>query len=292
MILVTGAAGKTGVAIIRHLIKGRDPIRALVHREEQHKIMENLGVSEVIVGDLHQQQTLESAVKGVRAIYHICPSADPNEATIGENLIRAAQNAGVEHFVYHSVLHPQIEALTHHRLKLLVEEKLIQSGLPFTILQPASYMQNVLGTWDQLIHGVYPIMYALKTRVSLVDLDDVGEVATIVLRDKTHYRASYELSSGEDLAISEIIQIWEKHLRITIKGQIVPLSEWEKRSLQAGLDPERVKTLSRMFKYYGEYGFPGNSHVLAWILKKQPTSYEAFVKKVLAEKSVVVQKTS
>ncbi len=292
MILVTGAAGKTGVAIIRHLVKGRDPIRALVHREEQHDIMEKLGVSEVIVGDMHQQETLEQAVKGVRGIYHIPPSADPNEAVMGIALISAAKEAGVEQFVYHSVLHPQIQTLTHHHQKLLVEEKLIQSGLSFTILQPASYMQNILGTWDQLMRGLYPVMYPLTTRVSLVDLDDVGEVAAIVLRDKSHDRASYELSSGEDLSVSEMIRIWEKYLGITIKGQVVSLSEWEKRTLQVGLEPERVKTLSRMFKYYGEYGFPGNSHVLAWILKKQPTSYEAFVKKTLAEKSVLVQKTS
>ncbi len=292
MILVTGAAGKTGVAIIRHLVKGREPIRALVHRAEQHDVMETLGVSEVIVGDMHQKETLEQAVKSVRGVYHICPSADPNEASMGNALIRAAKAAGVEHFVFHSVLHPQIEALTHHRQKLIVEERLIQSRLSFTILQPTSYMQNVLGTWEQLIHGIYPTMYPLDTRVSLVDLDDVGEVALTVMGNKDHYRASYELSSGEELSIGEIIKLWEKHLGITIKDQLVLLTDWEKRSRQAGLAPERVQTLARMFRYYGEYGFPGNSNVLAWILNRPPTSYESFIKKILKDRNVDRQKTS
>ena len=62
--------------------------------------------------------------------------------------IRAAQSAGVERFVYHSVLHPQVEIMAHHWQKMRVEEQLFESGLSFTILQPAAYMQNVLAGWD------------------------------------------------------------------------------------------------------------------------------------------------
>ena len=90
------------------------------------------------------ETTLDQLLEGARAIYHICPSVDPDEATVGEMLIDASKSAGVERFVFHSVMHPQITALTHHAQKLIVEEKLIQSGLWFTILQPASYMQNVM----------------------------------------------------------------------------------------------------------------------------------------------------
>ncbi|HMF30974.1 MAG TPA: NmrA family NAD(P)-binding protein [Candidatus Lokiarchaeia archaeon] len=281
MILVTGAAGKTGQAIISQLVKSGEEIRALVHREDQVPLVENLGVQEVIVGDMLKQKTRDQALDGIRAVYHIPPSANQQEAAIGEAMIDAAVNSGVEHFVFHSVLHPQLAGLTHHHQKLLVEEKLIQSGLPFTILQPASYMQNILGSWDQLMQGIYPSMYDLSTRVDLVDLDDVGEVAAIVLREKSHFSASYELCSGANLSVSEIIAFWSSHLGTPVEGRVVPMSAWEDGARNSGLEPARVATLSRMFQYYGTYGFPGNSSVLGWILHRNPTSYEEFIEKTL-----------
>ena len=78
------------------------------------------------------------AVQGVQAIYHICPNVSPDEIPIAEVLINAAQDAGVRRFVYHSVLKPQIESMPHHWKKLRVEEMLIESGMPYTILQTAA----------------------------------------------------------------------------------------------------------------------------------------------------------
>ena len=143
MILIIGAAGKTGRAIIQALTKSGETVRALVHRSDQVSFIEALGVDDVLAGDLLDQSVMERAVRGVRAIYHIAPNVSPDEVSIGKTIIAAAQSADVERFVFHSVLHPQIEAMPHHWQKLRVEELLFESGLPFTILQPTAYMQNV-----------------------------------------------------------------------------------------------------------------------------------------------------
>ena len=108
-------------------------------------------LDDYVVGDVRDDATLAQAMRDVRAVYHICPAVQQDEAEIGHRLISAAQAAGVGHFVFHSVLHPQIAALPHHAQKLRVETALIQSGVPFTILQPASYMQNLLGVWDRIV---------------------------------------------------------------------------------------------------------------------------------------------
>ncbi len=125
-IAVTGAAGKTGRAIIRVLVGRGHPVRAVVRRPEQERAVQELGVQEVVIGDLREAMTLLRATHGVRAIYHICPNVSPDEVTIGEAAITAAQATGVERFVYHSVLHPQTEAMPHHWLKLRVEERLLE----------------------------------------------------------------------------------------------------------------------------------------------------------------------
>src|SRR5688572_11265828 len=104
MILVTGASGKTGKAIIKSLSKVEN-ICALVHREEHSSALKSLGAEKVIIGDMQDESIIRSAMQGIRAVYHICPNMNPNEIEIGKVLIKAAQENKIEHFVYHSVVH-------------------------------------------------------------------------------------------------------------------------------------------------------------------------------------------
>jgi NAD(P)H dehydrogenase (quinone) len=278
MILVTGAAGKTGRAIIQALsAKGR-VVRALVRRPEQVQPVEELGAQEALVGDMRLPETLERAVRGVAAIYHICPNMSPDEVGIGQAAIAAARAAGLERFVYHSVLHPQTEAMPHHWLKLRVEERLFESGLAYTILQPAAYMQNVLAHWDQIVEqGVYPVPYAIETRLGMVDLDDVAAAAATVLTEPGYAGATYELAGTEALSQIEVAGILERHLRRPVRAETVPVADWERGARSAGLDNYQIDTLLKMFRYYELYGFWGNAHVLEWLLRRPATTFAAFV---------------
>ena len=81
--------------------------------------------------------------------------------------------------------------MTHHWNKLRVEETLFESGLSYTILQPASYMQNVLGGWQAIVeHGVYAAPYSVETRMSMVDLEDIAEATAVVLTEPGHLGAT------------------------------------------------------------------------------------------------------
>ncbi|HIF05798.1 MAG TPA: hypothetical protein EYQ64_02280 [Gemmatimonadetes bacterium] len=81
----------------------------------------------------------------------------------------------------HSVMAPEVQAMPHHWSKHLVEQWLIESGLAHTILQPASYMQNVRGVWPSIMDGLYPVPYPTDVPFSPVDLADVAEVAAEIL---------------------------------------------------------------------------------------------------------------
>ena len=178
MILITGAAGKTGQAIIRALAEREAAVRAFVYRDEHVSLVKELGAKEAVVGDLRDETTFRQAADGVRAMYHICPNMNPDEVVIGRMAITTAQASGVWHFVYHSVLHPQTEAMPHHWHKMRVEEMLLESGLDFTILQPAAYMQNVLAGWTAIVEeGIYRVPYPVETRLGMVDLNDVAAAA-------------------------------------------------------------------------------------------------------------------
>jgi uncharacterized protein YbjT (DUF2867 family) len=284
MILVTGAAGKTGRNVIRALVEKGAQVRALVHRGEQTLFLESTGVHEIQVGDMKSSATMAHAMQGVGAVYHICPNVSPDEFTIGQTAINAAQSAGVEHFVFHSVLKPQTESMPHHWNKLRVEEQLLESRLPYTILQPAAYMQNILAHWQSIREqGIYPVPYPAQTRLSLVDLRDVAQAAATVLTEPGHEYATYELVGSAGLSQSELAVLLSDELGQPVRVKVITLETWEKLAVDAGLGAQQIETLTKMFRYYQQFDFLGNPQVLSWLLQRPPSSFAAFVKRTLQE---------
>ena len=286
MILVTGAAGKTGQALIRELLKRGAYIRALVRRNNQVSPIKELGTQEALVGDLRSQESMGQLFEGVRVVYHIPPNISPDEFKIGKVVIAASQDTGVEHFVYHSVLHPQVEAMPHHWAKMRVEEQVFESSLPFTILQPAVYMQNILAYWDGITgEGVYRVPYPAHTRLSYVDLKDVAEAGAAVLTESGHYGAVYELSGAEHLSVTELAKTISRCLGSEIEVEQVNIDHWGQQARDNGLGDYQVDALTAMFRYYARYGFVGNSNVLECLLKRPATSFRAFVERLISKRS-------
>lgn len=284
MILVTGAAGKTGQAVIKALVARRQPVRALVRRDEQTQIVKSLGAKEAIVGDMRDATTLKKAARDAHAIYQICPNVSPDEIQIGKTAIAAAREAGVERFVFHSVMHPQTEAMTHHWNKLRVEEALFESGLAYTILQPSSYMQNVLGGWKAIVErGVYTVPYTVEARMSMVDLDDVARAAAVVLIDPGHLGATYELAGPEVLTQTQVAEILSKHLKRPVRAEQITIEAWTLQARASGMGEYQIETLVKMFHYYDRNGFWGNPHTLASLLGHEPTKFETFIKRTMGQ---------
>jgi len=278
MILITGATGKTGQAIIRALAKREADVRAFVYRDEHVSLAKELGAKEIVVGDLRDEAILRQAADGAGAIYHICPNMNPDEVAIGRTAIKVAQVSGIRHFVYHSVLHPQTEAMPHHWHKMRVEEMLFKSGLGFTILQPAAYMQNVLAGWTAIVQeGIYRVPYPVDTRLGMVDLNDVAAAAAIVLTEPDHTGATYELAGAEALTQNEVASILSDVLGRSVQAEQIPIADWIQQAQTAGLGTYQIETLVKMFRYYEQYDFWGNSHILEWLLNRPAQRFQEFV---------------
>lgn len=282
MILVTGAAGKTGRTVISALAQRGEEVRAYVHRAVQVAAVQAAGAVEVVVGDLQDDATIKQAMQGVRALYHICPNMHPNEVAIGRQIIAAAQAADVEHFVYHSVLHPQTTTMPHHWHKLQVEELIFAAHLPFTLLQPTAYMQNILASWGQIrSQGIYAVPYPAETRLSLVDLEDVAATAATVLTQPGHIGATYELVGTPPLTQSDVAAILGIGLGQPVAVRVLTHTAWEDSARASGLNAYAVETLLNMFIYYERYGLVGNPNVLGWLLGRTPTSLATFVQRMI-----------
>ena len=101
---------------------------------------------------------------------------------MGATVIDAATAADVGHFLLMSVTHPQLDPLLNHQTKLAAERRLLMSQVPFTILQPMHYMQDV-DVATTVSEGVFRQPFWLDMPMSFVDLADVGEVAALGLSD-------------------------------------------------------------------------------------------------------------
>jgi NAD(P)H dehydrogenase (quinone) len=277
MILLTGAAGKTGKAVLKKLVSVGAEVRVLTHTPEQAKNLKEMGAAEALNGEMQDIPLLQRAVKDVEKVYYICPNVSTDELRIGCKLISAANDAGVSHFVYHSVLHPQVEAMPHHWQKMRVEELLFTSGMDFSVLQPCAYMQNILAGWNSIIKtGVYSVPYSTSARISVVDLEDVGTAAAKVLIDERYKNGVFECSGPQALSQEEVAGIISEVIQQPVHAVKKDHQSWVTNAQRSGMDSYQVETLTKMFAYYDQFGLVGNPLVLESILGNPPRTLKEF----------------
>jgi NAD(P)H dehydrogenase (quinone) len=280
VILVTGAGGKTGRAVLGALRRAGSPARAFVHRAETRAAVMEAGAGEAMVGDLTRPTDLEAALDSVTSVYLLCPNVSPDELDMAHAVTEAARRSGVSKLVYHSVLHPQTEAMPHHWQKLRVEEHLFQSGLDVTILQPAAYMQNLRAYWASITEeGAYRVPYPVETRLSLVDLDDVAAAAAIVLTNGDHQGATYELCGPQPLTQSQVAEALSRALGRQVVARAQTAEDWLGQPVARAMPDYQRQTLAAMFRYYAANGLVGNPNVLTWLLGRPPASLANVLKR-------------
>jgi len=284
MILVTGAAGKTGKAVVKALAATGANARALVRRPEHAEALRALGAADISIGSFDDTGALAHAAAGTRAIYHICPNVSPREVAYARAVAAAAQAQNVARFVYHSVLHPQIEAMPHHWQKMRTEEMLFAGGFDLTILQPTAYMQNILGAWRGIVaEGLFRVPYPVETRLSLVDLDDVAQAAALVLTTSGHSGATYELVGTSPLSQTEVATAIGEALKRNVRAEAETVEAWEARARASVMGQHERMTLAAMFRYYAEHGLVGNPNTLSWLLGRAPNSLARCLRRVAAQ---------
>lgn len=284
MILVTGAAGKTGKAVVKALAAKEANVRALVRRPEHAEALRACGAADISIGSFDDPRALAQAAAGTRAIYHICPNVSPYEVAYARAVAAAAQAQNVARFVYHSVLHPQIEAMPHHWQKMRTEEMLFAGGFELTILQPTAYMQNILGAWSGIVaEGVFRVPYPVETRLSLVDLEDVAEAAALVLTTNGHSGATYELVGTSPLSQTEVATTIGETLKRNVRAEAETVEAWEARARASGMGQHERMTLAAMFRYYAEHGLVGNPNTLTWLLGRAPNTLARCLSRVAAQ---------
>jgi uncharacterized protein YbjT (DUF2867 family) len=281
LLLVTAAHGNQGKLLIPRLVATGVAVRACVRSDESARALRAAGASDIVVGDMSDPDVLARAMDGAERVYYIGPALHPHEREMGMAAIDAARAAGVRHFVFSSVLHAIITDLVQHEIKRDLEEYLVSSGLEFTILQPANYMLRHRLT-PAFTKGVFRLSWALDRRQSMVDLGDVTEVAAAVLADTDqHAGATYELVAPGRYTAHDIAQVISSVVGGEVIAEEIDAEVFLKAALgadSASQFPYEARLLRAISRRYSSHDFIGNPNVLRWLLGREPTTFEQFVR--------------
>lgn len=257
--------------------------------------------------DMADQNETIKMLRDVTSVYHIGPSFHHQELEIGYNMINAAveeaRMGNFKHFVMASVINTQIRKLMNHDVKRYIEERLIESGLKFTILQPSIFMDvfpiPLLMSQEK---PVYMANWNTELPFSFTALKDLGEAgARILCEREKHYLAQYQLVSTDPLTYKEAVGIVSKAIgkNIEIKDRTHEDALKFYMNMLFGLGPHHPisrDTTERLLIYCklslllemvihqicksqsqlmidSNHSLIGNTNVLEWLLGRKTTSF-------------------
>lgn len=276
-VLAVGATGRYAGLALPELKNRGIVVRALVRDARRASVARARGADEIAIGDLSDPVSLREALRQVDGVFHVGPAFDPGEIDMGIAMVDAAVAAEVRKFVFSSVIHPSLLALSNHAAKIPVEEALCESGLNFTILQPAIFMQTLNLSWDEIVGaGRFALPYSVHTRACYVDYREVVEAAALAFTtDRLDY-GTFELCAPGMLNRVQVASLMSEALGFPVQALQVSFDEWA-ASVSLPEGPRR-EGMRRLYDHYDRHGFPGgNSLVLSAVLRREPRALRDYL---------------
>jgi uncharacterized protein YbjT (DUF2867 family) len=220
IILVTGATGKQGGAVARHLLQQGFTVRALTRDTTKlaARALATKGV-EVIKGDMEDASSLRKAMKDVYGVFSVQNYWEKNVGYDGEirqakNLAQAAKEAGVSHFVQSSIANcDNAKGVKHAESKWEIEKLVASLGLPHTFFRTVFFMDNFFipkvgaMTFPMLAGGLHR-----NTRFHLLAVDDIGWFVAAAFAQPEKYLGQTLEIAGDSLTVKEMKQMYYKVL--------------------------------------------------------------------------------
>jgi uncharacterized protein YbjT (DUF2867 family) len=214
VILLTGATGTVGSALLRRLTTDGRPVRALVR--DQRRLGDQRVRVQIALGDLAHPPSFRNALRGVDTVVHLAASIrDQPGASIEElnamatlRLVRAAERAGVERFVFFSAMSAHHHSRTRFfRAKALAEEAVEASSLDSTVFRP-SIIYTPGDPWLTLLDRLsrlpaVPVSGSGRALYQPVWADDVADAVVNALSSAG---STYELAGPEVLSYNDIVR--------------------------------------------------------------------------------------
>ena len=276
MILVTGASGSVGRAVLRAVANSGTKHRAM-YRSAAEAGKAPAG-TETVTADFSKPETLGAALQGVESVYLVC-SPIPELVQLESNVIDACVAAGVKHVVLNSAMgagdYPKSFPSWHRK----VEDQLRQSGLSWTILRPNSFHQNTLMYFAPSIRSQCAFYGAMgKARNSFLDVRDIGTVAAGALSGGKHAGKIYELNGPEAISYPELAAKITRNSGRNAQYVDIPAAAQRKAMIDQGMPEWQVDALMDLQQYYVDGQGGETDGVLQGLLRSAPITMDEFLK--------------
>jgi uncharacterized protein YbjT (DUF2867 family) len=277
MILITGGTGQSGSEIVRQLAATGAAFKMLVRDPVKSANKIPPGV-EPVQGDFGDVASLESAMAGCdHALFN--SDGNPKLAEQQRNFIAAAMKAGVKHVVRFSVMRADpASPMAFIRWHGEAEAELKKSGLPWTMLQPTFFMQNLLGSAGTIKSQGAIYMPAGDGKAAYVDLADIAAVAVKALTTPGHEGQSYPITGPRDVSFHDIAGAIGQAIGKEVKYVNVPPAAAKQSLMAMGLAEWRVDALLELMAATRQGQMAGVSDTVQKVTGRPPKSIEQWAK--------------
>jgi len=279
MILVTGATGLTGGALVRRLSAAGVSVRALARNASRAEGLSALPQVEVVEGDMAHPATLDPALRDVdRAM--LISSADPTMLQVQSNFIDAAAAAGVKHVVKLSGIIADADSpFRFARMHGEIERRLEASGMAFTHLRAGEFMHAYFRQVPSILATGQLLRPMEDARIASIDVDDIAEVAAAVLTGSGHEGSIYPLTGPEALSMADVAEKLSAATGNRIQYVNVAPEQATSAQLAAGMPPYTADALAELFAERRKGKEAQVSPVVQTILRRPATSFEEFAER-------------
>lgn len=280
-VLVTGATGTIGYAVVERLLAARTAVRVLVRDPDKCRFP---GAVEIVRGDMSDIDSVRTALHSVRTLF-LLNAVAPDELNQALVMLNLAKEAGIERMVYLSVTRAHaFPNVPHFAAKAAAERMIEDFGLAASILRPNYFMQN-----DAILkaaiygHGVYPMPIGTRG-LSMIDIHDIADAAVHeVLR---RHRAAaplpctvIELSGPDVITGVDAAEMWSSRLGRPVRYAGDDLDIWA-ASMRGAVPEWMIFDLCLMMQRFQQEGLgaePQDTERLADLLGRPLRTYEDFV---------------
>jgi uncharacterized protein YbjT (DUF2867 family) len=279
MILVTGATGTVGSALVAALAARGARVRAFVRNPQ--KVPRLPGV-EAAQGDLLDRRAVAQAMKGCDRAF-LASSAGPEQVEAQSSVVEAAREARLKLVVKLSALGADAQSPVNVlRWHGRTEDQLRRADVPHAILQPHFFMQNTLG-WAASIRERGAFAGAMREgRIALVDARDVALAAAAVLIGRGHEGKTYALTGPAALSLQEIAEILSRAAGRTVKYEDVSAAELKEVLSGAGVPDWLAEDIVALHAFFGANAGAATTRSVRELTGSAPRTYETFAREFAA----------
>jgi uncharacterized protein YbjT (DUF2867 family) len=250
-ILVTGATGKQGGAVARHLTSAGWHVRILTRdpKKPAAKRCRPMGM-EVVQGNLNDKNSVLKAADGVYGIFSVQSREQGAEVEIrqGKLLADVGKECGIRHFVYNSVCAANCNTkIPHFESKWQIEQYISSRKIPVTIFRPVWFMENFLMPQfqDSILKGTLSMPLKPNKTLQMIAVDNIGGFVAKAFENPDEFIDQAIDIAGDELTMPQVTEKLSKVIGRGVKFVEMPMQEMKKAS----------EDVAKMFQWFNDVGY-------------------------------------